>query len=334
MVKDMKTQKRNIADWPLLASYLSDNIEKTEREKAIDWKEKSDENRLEFQKAEKIWVASQQTSEYNIDVESAWEKVNGRASVQPVAKSRLMLQITRKYILRVAAVIVFGFISWYTAKYFLNENTFRSGTKQVQLSLNDGSHVALNREAQLNYPGKFKGNIREVYLKGEAYFEVAKNPKKPFIIHASKACIMVIGTSFNVVVKNNGNVELVVNSGVVAFGKDGLKQKAILHVNEKAVLDATSGNILKYKNTDQNYLSWKTKKFVFRETKLREVFSLLQEVYGINIDVKDARLNDLKLTATYDKLEPNEIIKMIKMTFKLQTVVTGNNFIIEAGNSI
>jgi ferric-dicitrate binding protein FerR (iron transport regulator) len=145
---------------------------------------------------------------------------------------------------------------------------------------------------------------------------------------------MVIGTSFNINSNNNGNVELIVNSGVVAFGKDGLKQKVVLHINDKAVLDSKSGNILKYKNADSNYLSWKTKKFVFRETKLQEVFSLLEKVYGINIIVKDLELNNLKLTATYDKLEPNEIIKMIKMTFSLKTLETGNNYTIEAGSSI
>jgi ferric-dicitrate binding protein FerR (iron transport regulator) len=330
----MKIDKSNSADWPLLAAFLSNNVEGDEKNKMLNWKEKSEKNRLAFQKAEKIWTVAGKSSDYIIDVESAWEKVNGKAYIRPVAKSRSIIKITGVYILRVAAVVVFGLIAWYTAQYFINEKTSTAGDKLVQLALNDGSHVALNREAVLQYPDKFKGNLREVYLNGEAYFEVAKNSKKPFIIHASNACIMVIGTSFNVNSNNNGNVELIVNSGVVAFGKEGLKEKVVLHVNEKAVLDAKSGNILKYKNEDSNYLSWKTKKFVFRETNLREVFSLLQKVYGINIEVKDARLNNLKLTATYEKLEPNEIIRMIKMTFSLKTIETGNNFIIEAGSSI
>ena len=61
---------------------------------------------------------------------------------------------------------------------------------------------------------------------------------------------------------------------------------------------------------------------------------MLQKVYGINIYVKDAGLNNLKLTATYDKLEPAEIIKMIKITFNFKTKEIGNNYIVEAGSSI
>ncbi len=300
----MKTNKRNIEDWLLLAAYLSNNVEGDDGNKLIKWKEGSDRNSLEFQKTEKIWTVAGQVSKYNIDVESAWNKVNSKADIRPVSSNKSILRISVAYILRIAAVVVFGLIAWYTTQFFMNEKTFTAGDKLVQLALNDGSQVALNRETQLKYPEKFNGNLREVYLNGEAYFEVAKNPKKPFIIHAADACIMVIGTSFNINSNNNGNVELIVNSGVVVFGKEGLKDKVVLHVNEKAILDAKSGNILKDKNADSNYLSWKTKKFIFRETKLQEVFSLLQKVYGINIYVKDAGLNNLKLTATYDKLEP------------------------------
>jgi transmembrane sensor len=334
MDKDMKTNRKNSADWQLLAAFLSNNVVENDRNQVFDWKDKSEKNQLEFRKVEKIWTTAGETSKYKIDVESAWDKVNSKASIRPSGKSRSIIQTTTAYFLRIAAVLVFGLIAWYTAQYFLNEKTSSAENKMLQLALNDGSQVALNKDAQLKYPEKFKGNLREVYLNGEAYFEVAKNSKKPFIIHASNACIMVIGTSFNINSNNNGNVELIVNSGVVAFGKDGLKQKVVLHANDKAVLDSKSGNILKYKNEDSNYLSWKTKKFVFRETKLQEVFSLLEKVYGINIIVKDIELNNLKLTATYDKLEPNEIIKMIKMTFSLKTLETGNNYTIEAGSSI
>ena len=74
----------------------------------------------------------------------------------------------------------------------------RSG--QYQLVLSDGTHVFLNSETELKYPIFFTDNdsVREVHLKGEAYFKVAHNPKSSFIVHTRRGKIKVLGTSFNI----------------------------------------------------------------------------------------------------------------------------------------
>ena len=261
--------------WP---AYLSNNVERDDGNKLIKWKEGSDRNSLEFQKTEKIWTVAGQVSKYNIDVESAWNKVNSKADIRPVSSNKSILRISVAYILRIAAVVVFGLIAWYTTQFFMNEKTFTAGDKLVQLALNDGLQVALNRETQLKYPEKFNGNLREVYLNGEAYFEVAKNPKKPFIIHAADACIMVIGTSFNINSNNNGNVELIVNSGVVVFGKEGLKDKVVLHVNEKAILDAKKAEIfLKIKMQIQIIFHGKLRSLYFVKLNFRKFLACFRK---------------------------------------------------------
>jgi transmembrane sensor len=161
-------------------------------------------------------------------------------------------------------------------------------------------------------------------LKGEAYFEVAHNPQRPFIIHTTDAQIRVLGTSFNLNSNNNGDVEVVVNSGTVEFTSNKTKTSVIINKNEKASFSAFSNAFTKEINTDPNFLSWKTMKFVFRETRLENVFQKLEHVYDIRIVVQDPSVLNYKLTATYDKIDVKEIVRLIGLTFRLNFEKEGN----------
>ena len=81
----------------------------------------------------------------------------------------------------------------------------RAGDEQVLVALNDGSRVTLNNNAELRYPEKFRGDKREVLLSGEAFFEVERNPEKPFTINIEDMAIVeVLGTSFNIRSEESG----------------------------------------------------------------------------------------------------------------------------------
>ena len=86
------------------------------------------------------------------------------------------------------------------------------------IELADGSKIWLNADSKVQYPALFNGSTREVYLNGEAFFDIAKNPSKPFIIHLSNGTVRVLGTSFNIKAYDNEPVvETSVATGKVAF---------------------------------------------------------------------------------------------------------------------
>jgi transmembrane sensor len=326
----METKIRNNVNWEMLASYLSENINESGRMTVDNWIEESQENRQTFQNVEKLWRLSEKVKLADINVNNAWNKVNTKAQIRQGRRLNLFFHPYGKQMLRIAAVLVIGLITTIVVRNITNRQTIIAGSDILELALNDGSHVDLNKNTELQYSKVFRGNTREVFLNGEAYFEVAHNTKKPFIIHTAGAQVRVVGTSFNLNSNNTGDVEIVVNSGTVELTSNKTKTSVILNKDEKASFSAFSNAITKEVNTDPNFLSWKTMKFVFRETRLENVFQKLEHVYDVRIVVKDPSVLDYKLTATYDKLDVNEIIKMISLTFRLTTEKESNLYMFKS----
>lgn len=325
----MKVKEKYGVDWTLLASYVTDNITKEDKARLDQWIKESDKNKQIFEEAERAWNLSKNIDFANLNKDNAWSKVNEKAQVFSEMQNSSLFRIPVNYFLRIAAIFIVAFFCWYLINSDNSRINVKAGSTPMQVTLNDGSKVDLNKESQLKYPKKFKSNSREVYLKGEGFFNIFRNPQKPFIVHTSKLLISVLGTSFDVNANTDGNVEVIVNSGVVSIKSDNSKQQVILNKDEKGTFFASNSQIIKGINSDPNYLSWKTRKFIFRETNLGEVFDKLEKVYNIQIVLKDSSIRNCKLTATYEKHEVFDIMKMICLTFGFKICEKDNVFTIE-----
>lgn len=202
---------------------------------------------------------------------------------------------------------------------FLTENT----TSQCRvIHLPDGTNVTLNSNSHLTFPKEFNGKERKIEFDGEAFFDVAHNPQKPFIIHTGNTEIKVVGTSFNVnAYQSNPTVEVVVETGKVLFNST-LSAKTVVE-NQVALMPGEKGKFLKSKNTiektenkDHNFLSWKTHNFVFDKTPLSEFATTVGKAYQVNIQL-DKGLEDLKLTASFENRPLDFILDVVKLTFNL-----------------
>jgi transmembrane sensor len=323
----MKTNNTYNTDWVLLTKYLSGNANDIEKNKMHQWIELSQGNKTVFEKAQKIWEASQSANVANVSIDNAWDKVNAKANIIPLGKVR-QLVLVQKYILRIAAVLVIGLVSWYFVNNAMSDKTITATTTIKQLALSDGSEISLNKGATINYPENFSGNSREIEMNGEAFFDIAKNPQKPFIIHTSKADIKVLGTSFNVNTKPNGDLEVIVKTGVVAITSLKSKEQIILHKNERGLFNSANLSLKKVINEDENYIAWKTNKFVFKDNSLEYVFNTIEKVYGVKI-MANEHILQCKLTATYDNLDIKMVMGMIDMTFGFKTIKNKDGYIVE-----
>jgi ferric-dicitrate binding protein FerR (iron transport regulator) len=322
----METRENKNVDWMLLTAYISGNISETDRQYIENWLKESEVNRETLQKATKVWEASKNAAFADIDVDNAWSKVNSKARITKPRNFSLQTNYS-KYILRIAAVLVIGLVSWFIFSNINSEKTTLAKNAVVPVVLSDGSEITLNKESKLVYPKHFSSNSREVELvKGMAFFNIAKNPHKPFIITTRDTRIKVLGTSFNVGTSENGDVEVIVRSGIVSFESENTLQKVTLYKNEKAIYNAQEGTIEKGLNSDPNYLSWKTKKFEFRATSLGQVFSMLQDIYGISIQIKDPAINNCHYTGKFDNDDIEHIFNVIDKTMGLTTVKSENTY--------
>jgi transmembrane sensor len=163
----------------------------------------------------------------------------------------------------------------------------------------------------------FAANKREVYLTGEAFFEVTKNPKRPFYVHASELITRVLGTSFSVMAFNGDKqFRVVVNTGKVAVYRNSVpeaeasKEGVLVTPNQQAVFYRKEEKMVKNALPKPTLLSREIsqKIFNFNQTPFSKVISTLNEAYGINIDY-NKNLSNCLLTASltdqplYEKLD-------------------------------
>lgn len=198
--------------------------------------------------------------------------------------------------------------------------------KVLNDTLSDGSIVTINKGSSISYNSKFKGDTRQVTLKGEAFFNVTPNKKKPFIISVNDVQITVVGTSFNV--KNiNGNTEVVVESGIVKVTRAG--KTVELKANEKIEVHVQDSLLDKEPVRDKLYNYYRTKQFVCDDTPLWKLVDVVNEAYNSNVIIGDPAIKNLTITTTFDNESLEQVLNVIKETFNITVVKEGNTIILK-----
>lgn len=171
------------------------------------------------------------------------------------------------------------------------------------LYLADGTVVWLKAGSTLQFPETFEGDVREVALTGEAFFDVAKNPEKPFVIHSANFTTRVLGTTFNVrAYGNEESQEVVVVTGrvVVSVNKPSSANvsEVVLHPNQKVVYSARNNSLVEYPVAESaTSVAAGKQKLAFDETRLEDIIKVLDAAFGVNISVSEERMNRCVITA-------------------------------------
>ena len=177
--------------------------------------------------------------------------------------------------------------------------------KQFELKLSDGTNVHLNAGTSIKYPVQFiEGQNREVYITGEAFFDVTKDKKHPFVVNADKLNILVLGTHFNVssypeddltdVVLVEGSVSL--SSITESFE---IVKNTILKPGEKASFTKISTQI-SIKNVDPDiYISWMKGSLIFKNMSFKNIITKLERHYDVTITNKNAKLDNEKFSGSF-----------------------------------
>ena len=233
------------------------------------------------------------------------------------------------FFFRIAAIFILLLVpSFFLYRYITIpvEKQLTASTEMTVQTLPDGTVVTLNTGATLSYPSRFDGSFRRVTLQGEAWFEVAHDKTKPFLISAGNVRIRVVGTSFFVNTKTRDNrEEVILSDGVVRVYFDNRPEKmAVLLPGDKAEMFTDVCTITKSTNEDVNFLAWKTKHIVFSNTPLNEVVALLSKVYDTNIRLAEDNLSDCRITATFDRQSLEPVMNVLKATLDLQVRKTGS----------
>ena len=188
-------------------------------------------------------------------------------------------------------------------------------------NLPDGSTITLNSNSKLSYPAHFTGNIRPVKLTGEAFFNIAPDKTKPFVISVKGATISVVGTSFDVK-SRKGETEVIVATGIVKVNAKG--KEVQLHPGEKVTVTETGTELLKQQNKGSLYNYYITGVLVCDQTPLYQLVDKLNEIYGSHIIIANNKLQNLPITTTFKGQSLDEILKIISETFNIRVEHNGN----------
>lgn len=234
--------------------------------------------------------------------------------------------------LRNAAAIllipVLGLSLFYSVKYYSVRNdrssmvssyneVYSSVDAITKVLLPDGTNVWLNHSSTLRYPASFNGESRKVELKGEGFFEVAHNPESPFIVNAGGIDVIALGTTFNVMAYPEENkVETSLIEGRVELQRYEGREKITLCQMKPAdmtVYYKEKGELLTRTIKDDRYFSWKEGKLVFTADPLTEVAKKLSRWFNAEIDIKDPKVEELTLTATFVNESLAQVLELLTM---------------------
>jgi ferric-dicitrate binding protein FerR (iron transport regulator) len=330
-MKEMKnTEGFTERDWEELASSLSGENSNQQTDLIKQFMSEDSED------AGKQWEALRDMNDdREINVDAAWNKVQARLKETGTFTSKTTRNVVfmRSAFMKIAAVALILLGLGTAGLYINNTGAFSkkilvatgNDEKNVRLDLPDGSTIFLNRNTELTCRAKFGKSSRNVKLAGEAYFEIASDPERPFIVDAGKAKVKVTGTSFNVITNNTVQaVEVFVNTGQVVLSDNAGDKNLVLDPGYVGTLDSKLSE--KKLNDDPNYLSWKTGLLKYDNQKLEVVFKDLKRVYNKDIIPGNPEiLNDRWSTTNTLDNEPLEtIIQLICRSFNLSYSKDGN----------
>jgi ferric-dicitrate binding protein FerR (iron transport regulator) len=315
-----------IAGWVI--HYLHQDISESELKELYQWLQESPENKEFFFQIKNIYDSTRHHRLMSAEeLEGSWQRMQSRLSsysstTSPiVSRQAQALGGGKKFFLRsfrymavasVAAIVGFGVSlliqprlaeNLKVKEVSYNEIHVPKGGKPGSITLSDGTKVQLNVAGTLRYPTGFSGNCREVYLNGEAWFEVSHDAAKPFIVHLNRQDIIVHGTSFNAEAYHSEPYSVVtLLDGSISLETSDSKGECISQMfikpGQKANFDKVSEHIY-VENADATMSNaWTRGEYKFKDEPLGLIVKRLENYYNVRI-MLDSDLKDIRYTGTF-----------------------------------
>ena len=195
---------------------------------------------------------------------------------------------------------------------------------EYSLVLSDGTKVHLNSSSELHYAVNFRGERREVFLWGEAYFEVAKDAEHPFVVHTEDMDIQVLGTSFNVnAYPGNSYAHATLEEGSVEVSRKGQSERLV--PGEQCVFDRKAKRLSVAQVDTELFTSWRNGFYRFNQTCLEDILSTLAVWYNLSVEYDDPMTKRLRFTGKLRRFEDvRHLLSKFEETGDVTFVIQGN----------
>ena len=338
----------------LITNYLRGHYTTEEENRINKWLEESRENRRIFDEICDVWYAAQLADQApGFDTLSALNAVKYR--IGQTTEKKLEISPFHKTSLyrsfRIAVIFILAFVLGTLVTMLFNKYPgYKNGLSTITaplgskttMTLPDGTRIWLNAGSTLKYTEQFNRQNREVDLEGEAYFDVAKNSRLPFIVAASNTKIKAVGTAFNVkAYPEEKRVETTLVKGLIEIERTGFKERILLKPNQKIIFfnpslnnspktnqpyssnykknslsnEMVSKNVTLDKEIDTEIETcWKDGKLIFEREPLINLVTRLERRYDVHFTFTCEKLKTYKYTGTFNDVSLEQIMEAMSLS--------------------
>lgn len=373
----MTTESFNRDIDQLLIKCIEGSASNEELVLAWEWIQKNPVNKKHYENLREIWLSvsiSQTTDEKQL--ENFWLKFKNKNIILQKEEISPDYAEPKPWVgrfIRVAAILIITLMLGaiigklvFTNKEPKQSNPFYvieapRGAKSF-VTLTDGTKIWLNAGSRISYQRNYNQGNRNIFLEGEAFFDVAKNKDIPFYVYSSGIVVKAIGTAFNVkAYPEEGIVETTLVEGSVSIesiGKSGRKEQTLMQPKQKANFYKVSQNLVlesgikkeekapapektkierievkKEIDTDL-YTSWKDKRWIFEKEKLEDFAIILERIYDVKVIFRDEELKSYRLSGSLQEENLEQVLKAIQYTIPLDFNIEHNEVVLQINNKL
>lgn len=352
---DSTNQKRK----KIIESYLSGSSTEEEITGLFNWLSESEDNRRQFAAYKKIWIESRIIESFDVQrIENGRDKVGLKIEIEELNRKLKLRKRISLFVGYAASIILLAGL--FTGYYFYSHLSVRGTDGKISgniievpygskshLTLPDGSKVWLNAGSKISYKPGFGIGSREVYLEGEAYFDIEKNENIPFYVKTDLFNIKVYGTAFNVKSYLDEDIsETTLDRGAISIIRNDMPETEIKVVpNQRVVIhrnleqpknirpsahqqssgltpEETSLEIEENVNT-KNITAWKDNRLVFEQEPLVLLAKRLERRYNVIFHFSDEKMKSIRYTAVLKEMPIDQVLKAISMTSPIKYKIDG-----------
>jgi ferric-dicitrate binding protein FerR (iron transport regulator) len=348
----------------LILSYLSEGVSEEEAKQVQEWLQASKENRQLFAHHKKLWLECRALAGYEPDKLRQDRKIVD-LKIQNSELQQYLKNAGRRFralacaasVALLAGIFSFWHVKRVDTPVQHDERLLAGGEMEVPygskslMTLPDGSKVWVNAGSKITYPADFGVSSRNVYLTGEAYFDVEKMEDVPFFVNTDLVKIKVYGTAFNVkAYKDDETVETLLDRGAISIIRNDAPDKEIsIEPRQKisirrdsqkiplppvsaktakvSTMPAKSLEVQEMKNTEV-ITAWKDNRLVFDQEPLRSLAKQLERRYDVKISFSSDKIKCIRFTAAIKEMPIDQVLEAISTSYPISYRIKGNEIVL------
>jgi len=349
----------------LLVGYIEESLNSSDKDQVMQWIESDPENRKYFELLEEAWKNPRELMDLDRENrEHVWKVISSAMEKDltlPVKRSRSMYRWWFRaagFLLLIAATTLAYFLGTRNSsvvnavQQHYNEVVVPMGEKS-ELLLSDGTRIWVNAGSNIRFPSQFETESREIWLDGEAYFEVANDKNRPFLVHTSELDVKVYGTKFNLKAYSDEDIiETTLVEGVVSLEtRDAfniLKEEIFLKPNHKAIYLKKKGQVVDKEQIAREIaeplipkkiiltktvkveptISWHEGKLIFLDESFESIALKLERRYDVKITIETDEIKKLRYSGVLKNVSIEQALKALQLTTPFNYSIKENSIVI------